>query len=195
MTRARSRAASARAATPTRPHRAPWSSSARPRDRASRESSTLGAAASTSVRAHACRVSCSPQHRGVTNLCGVPRRRLRRHTVRGQRQLAVRPDVPVVPWRGARGLRRAEGALLPGLYQTSGRTLPDVRDGLVQRDRRPRRRHRRVRDEGVLLQLQPVRRQPSEKDAKLAQKLGQLQPFIAIFSLECMGQLGYFGAT
>jgi hypothetical protein len=28
----------------------------------------------------------------------------------------------------------------------------------------------------------------SEKEAKLAQKLGQLQPFIAAFPLECMGQ-------
>jgi hypothetical protein len=35
----------------------------------------------------------------------------------------------------------------------------------------------------------------SEKDAKLAQKLGQLQPFIAVFPPECMGQLAYFGPT
>jgi hypothetical protein len=35
----------------------------------------------------------------------------------------------------------------------------------------------------------------SEKDAKLAQKLGQLQPFIAVFPQECMGQLGSFGPT
>ena len=28
-----------------------------------------------------------------------------------------------------------------------------------------------------------------EKDVKLAQKLGQLQPFIAVFPQECMGQL------
>jgi hypothetical protein len=33
----------------------------------------------------------------------------------------------------------------------------------------------------------------SEKDAKLAQKLGQLQPFMAVFLLECMGQLVSFG--
>ena len=33
----------------------------------------------------------------------------------------------------------------------------------------------------------------SEKDAKLAQKLGQLQPFIPVFLQECMGQLAYFG--
>jgi hypothetical protein len=35
----------------------------------------------------------------------------------------------------------------------------------------------------------------SEKDAKLAQKLGQLQPFIAVFPQECMGQLAYFWPT
>ena len=33
----------------------------------------------------------------------------------------------------------------------------------------------------------------SEKDAKLAQKLDQLQPFMAVFLLECMGQLASFG--
>jgi chromosome segregation protein len=33
------------------------------------------------------------------------------------------------------------------------------------------------------------------KTAKLAQKLGQLQPFIAVFPLECMGQLASFGPT
>jgi hypothetical protein len=33
-----------------------------------------------------------------------------------------------------------------------------------------------------------------EKHARLAQKLGQLQPILAIFPLECMGQLTYFGA-
>jgi hypothetical protein len=35
----------------------------------------------------------------------------------------------------------------------------------------------------------------SEKGAKLAQKLGQLQPFAAVFAQECMGQLAYFGPT
>jgi hypothetical protein len=35
----------------------------------------------------------------------------------------------------------------------------------------------------------------SEKDAKLTQKLGQLQPFVAVFPQECMGQLAYFGPT
>jgi hypothetical protein len=35
----------------------------------------------------------------------------------------------------------------------------------------------------------------SEKDAKLAQRLGQLQPFMAVFPQECMGQLAYFGPT
>jgi hypothetical protein len=31
------------------------------------------------------------------------------------------------------------------------------------------------------------RRLPSEKHAELAQKLGQLQPFIAVLPQECMG--------
>jgi hypothetical protein len=38
----------------------------------------------------------------------------------------------------------------------------------------------------------------SENDAKLAQKLGQLQAFIAesaVLSQECMGQLASFGPT
>ena len=34
---------------------------------------------------------------------------------------------------------------------------------------------------------------PSEKDAKLAQKLGQLQSFIAVFPQECNGQLASLG--
>ena len=34
-----------------------------------------------------------------------------------------------------------------------------------------------------------------ENEAQLAQKLGQLQPLIALFSQECMGQLAFFGPT
>ena len=37
--------------------------------------------------------------------------------------------------------------------------------------------------------------QQGEEDAKLAQKLGQLQPFLAVFQLECVGQLASFGPT
>jgi hypothetical protein len=33
------------------------------------------------------------------------------------------------------------------------------------------------------------------KNAKSAQQLVQLQPFLAVFLLECMGQLAYFGPT
>ena len=40
-----------------------------------------------------------------------------------------------------------------------------------------------------------VRGRASEKDAKLAQKLGQLQSFLAVFPQECIGQLAYFGPT
>ena len=34
-----------------------------------------------------------------------------------------------------------------------------------------------------------------EKAAELAQKLGQLQPFIDVFPQECTGQLAFFGPT
>jgi|FLMP01.3.fsa_nt_emb hypothetical protein len=34
-----------------------------------------------------------------------------------------------------------------------------------------------------------------QKDAKLAQKLGHLQPFLAVFPQECMGQLASSGPT
>ena len=34
-----------------------------------------------------------------------------------------------------------------------------------------------------------------ERRAELAQKLGQLQPFLAVFPPECMGQLALFGPT
>jgi hypothetical protein len=37
-----------------------------------------------------------------------------------------------------------------------------------------------------------LRRRPRDK---LAQKLGQLQPFITVFPQECMGQLPSFGST
>ena len=40
-----------------------------------------------------------------------------------------------------------------------------------------------------------VRGRASEKDAKLAQKLGQLQPFLAVFPQEWIGQLASFGPT
>jgi hypothetical protein len=35
----------------------------------------------------------------------------------------------------------------------------------------------------------------SEKDAKLAQKLVQFQPFVAVLTQECMGQLSSLGPT
>ena len=35
----------------------------------------------------------------------------------------------------------------------------------------------------------------SEVDAKLANKLGRLQPFTAVFPQECVGQLALFGPT
>ena len=38
-------------------------------------------------------------------------------------------------------------------------------------------------------------RDPGEEDAKLAQKLGQLQLFLAVFTQEYLGQLVSFGPT
>ena len=40
-----------------------------------------------------------------------------------------------------------------------------------------------------------LRRREGENDAELAQKLGQRQPFVAVFPQECMGQLAPFGPT
>jgi hypothetical protein len=67
---------------------------------------------------------------------------------------------------------------------------------LPQADRR-RERHLRGRPglEGLRRRPGEVRGRPSEKDAKLAQKLGQLQPFLAVLPQECMGQLAHFGPT
>ena len=55
-------------------------------------------------------------------------------------------------------------------------------------------------DAAARLDLQAVRLAdhrglPSEKYPKLAQKLGQLQPFLAVIPQECMGQLASFGPT
>jgi hypothetical protein len=41
----------------------------------------------------------------------------------------------------------------------------------------------------------PSTRAMSEEDAELAQRLGQLHYFVAVFSQECMGQLASFGPT
>ena len=55
-------------------------------------------------------------------------------------------------------------------------------------------------DERLLTEIQTDARQrgdhaESENDAELAQKLGQLQPFLAVFPHESMGQLASFGPT
>jgi hypothetical protein len=53
----------------------------------------------------------------------------------------------------------------------------------------------RVRSSLILPEPPPASICQSENDAKLAQKLGQLQPFTAVFPPECMGQFAYFGPT
>jgi hypothetical protein len=60
----------------------------------------------------------------------------------------------------------------------------------VQGDQRVAARGARWRGEAAL-RLPPA----SEKGAKLAQKLGKLQLFIAVFPQECVGQLASFGPT
>jgi hypothetical protein len=60
------------------------------------------------------------------------------------------------------------------------RPSQDSEDGADVSRRRPRAAPRRL---------------PGEKDTKLAQKLGQLQPSIAVLSQEGMGQLASFGPT
>ena len=81
------------------------------------------------------------------------------------------------------GQRRGEPpALGLGLQPRGARGRRDPRqrdDGLAPRHARRRRERGRA----------------SENDAKLAQKLGQLQPSIAVFPPENMGQLAYFGPT
>jgi hypothetical protein len=53
-------------------------------------------------------------------------------------------------------------------------------------------------EHGVVSTMIPcgeVRSYHSEEGVKLAQKLGQLQTFTAVFRKECMGQLAPFGLT
>jgi hypothetical protein len=51
------------------------------------------------------------------------------------------------------------------------------------------------RGPGVQFRPRGHRRRESEKDAELSQNLGQLQPFLAVFPQEHMGQLASFGPT
>ena len=71
---------------------------------------------------------------------------------------------------------RADGLHLDGLYDAHG-TLAVHRVGAMERH---------VARADLVA---------SEKDAKLAHKLGQLQHFMAAFPQKCMGQLAYFGPT
>jgi hypothetical protein len=61
--------------------------------------------------------------------------------------------------------------------------------------RRLRKRAAAADLEAVLEAASPRWEQHSEKDTKLVQKLGHLQPFLAVlvFPQKCVGQLAYFG--
>ena len=73
-------------------------------------------------------------------------------------------------------------------------TLQAIYERVVARDPQQPEFHQACFE--VLETLGPVLdAHPSEKDAKLAQKLGQLQPFIAVFPQECVGQLASFGPS
>ena len=84
----------------------------------------------------------------------------------------------------------ASGGRRPPATATDPRSLPAA-GPVAGPSRRPlHHRLRRVnRLDGHAVRVRP----PSEKDANLAQNLGQLQPFIAVFPQECMGQLASFG--
>ena len=80
----------------------------------------------------------------------------------------------------------------------SGRALsrPQVRPPVHVHERAPAgARQRGAGRDGGLANYDGRPRPRSEKDATLAQKLGQLQPFIAVFPQKCVGQLAYFGPT
>ena len=92
---------------------------------------------------------------------------------------------------GAAGLRRAagpEGAGETGLHggEEGGAGAGGGRGG------GGRLRGRRELPRAALLQGGRYARRAGEKDAELAQKFCQLQPFLAAFPQECMGQLAYF---
>jgi hypothetical protein len=76
----------------------------------------------------------------------------------------------------------------------SQRDVPGVTRGIV-----PLMHQRGVKafSEGCNAQVRKMRTQvlKSERDSRLAQNLGQLQPFTAGFPQECMGQLASFGPT
>jgi hypothetical protein len=59
----------------------------------------------------------------------------------------------------------------------------------------PAQAHLDAADRLLFVRPAPKRAVVRQKGVKLAQKLGQLQSSIAVFPLECMGQLAYFGPT
>ena len=70
---------------------------------------------------------------------------------------------------------------------------PSSSAAVLLRRRPPRRRHPRARRR--LQRRVGGGGHEGEEDAALAQKLGHLQPFIAVFPSECTGQLASCGPT
>ena len=90
---------------------------------------------------------------------------------------------------------RVAGADVPGPLPQARHVLRLLERGPLERAQPRRERlaplRRDLPDRADLYHRPPQ----SEKDAKLAQKLDQLQPSTAAFSQECMGKLAYFGPT
>jgi hypothetical protein len=89
------------------------------------------------------------------------------------------------------------------VYMACSECLPTHLNPLAERTCSPQARWHRFQLPALLraaalpacgaagVQLSP----PGERDTKLAQKLGQLQPFIAVYPQESMGQLASFGPS
>jgi hypothetical protein len=103
------------------------------------------------------------------------------------------------------GVHRRDGDLGGDHVGRHGTLAPDARPKAAGRShpnntscpgrRRAQDRWRPPPSEPRLRRHGRVVGRQSEKDAKLAQKLGQLQPFIAVFLPECMGNLRFWGLT
>jgi hypothetical protein len=85
--------------------------------------------------------------------------------------------------------------MVPGLRHNNRAGLAEIGGQVPAAGGDPQSKHPWAgsRDAGQELEIHSAH--SSEKDAKLAQKLGQLQPFKAVFLQECMGQLASFGPT
>jgi hypothetical protein len=74
--------------------------------------------------------------------------------------------------------------------------LTEMHEAGFRVDKRVKRAFKDLRNSAEAAAIEPEPEpDTSEKGAELAQKSGQLQPFIAVFPQDCMGQLASFGPT